>query len=142
MASSSRRGWNQWLYVCAIGRPQRPYARSNVHEPGHLAMAHVAVEQRVQTGQQRFGHHVYGEGRAWLGEGATLLHKEKRGAKLVHFPPHWMISWPVGSKTSGFPSCAKDPETIARAGNSCIAEDGSPAAFLVIYQDPAKLKFK
>ena len=71
-----------------------------------------------------------------------LLPKEEQGARLVHFPPHWMISWPFDSKTSGFPDCAKDPEKLARSGNTCIAEDGSPSAFLVIYQDPAKLKLK
>ena len=71
-----------------------------------------------------------------------LLPKEEQGARLVHFPPHWMISWPFDSKTSGFPDCARDPEKVARSGSTCIAEDGSPSAFLVIYQDPAKLKLK
>jgi hypothetical protein len=77
----------------------------------------------------------------WVKDG-KLLPKEEHGARLVHFPPHWMISWPFDSKTSGFPDCARDPEKFARSGNTCIAEDGSPSAFLVIYQDPAKLKLK
>jgi hypothetical protein len=77
----------------------------------------------------------------WVKDG-KLLRKKEQGAGLVHFPPHWMISWPFESKTSGFPDCATDPEKFAGSGNTCIAEDGSPSAFLVIYQDPAKLKSK
>lgn len=78
---------------------------------------------------------------SWVKDG-KLLQKKEQGAKLVHFPPHWMISWPFDSKTSGFPDCARDPEKFARSGITCIAEDGSPSAFLVIYQDPVKLKAK
>jgi hypothetical protein len=77
----------------------------------------------------------------WVKEG-KLLQKKEQGAKLVHFPPHWMISWPFDSKTSGFPDCARAPEKFARSGNTCVAEDGTPSDFLVIYQDPVKLKFK
>lgn len=77
----------------------------------------------------------------WVKDG-KLVPKKEQGARLVHFPPHWMISWPFDSKTSGFPDCTRDPEKFARSGNTCIAEDGTPSAFLVIYQDPAKLKFK
>lgn len=68
-----------------------------------------------------------------------LVPKQEPGAKLVHFPAHWMISWPFNSNTSGFPDCANDPEKVARAGNTCIAEPGSPAAFLAIYQDSTNL---
>ncbi len=73
----------------------------------------------------------------WVKDG-KLLTKKEQGAKLVHFPPHWMISWPFDSKTSGFPDCARDPEKVSRSGKTCIAEDGSPFAFLVIHQDPMK----
>ncbi len=66
----------------------------------------------------------------------------KLKAIVVHFPGHWMISWPFDSKTSRVPDCAKDLEKFARSGITCIAEDGSSSAFLVIYQDLAKVKIQ
>lgn len=41
---------------------------------------------------------------SWVKDGKPIPKKEQ-GAKLVHFPPHWMISWPFNSKTRGFPDC-------------------------------------
>ena len=77
----------------------------------------------------------------WVKDG-KLLTKKEEGARLVQFPPHWMISWPFDSKSSGFPDCGTNPEHVAVPGNTCIAEGGSPLAFLVINQDPTKLKLK
>ncbi|MCC6544896.1 MAG: hypothetical protein IT392_10425 [Nitrospirae bacterium] len=62
-----------------------------------------------------------------------ILMKEVPGSKRVKEPPHWMLFWPVDSKTSGIPSLPNKLGTY-------VMWDGTPFAHLMIYQDPGKLK--
>ncbi len=70
-------------------------------------------------------------GQHWEKDGKVLM-KEAAGAKLVDEPPHWMITWPFDSKTTGLP-------TEPNQGGVYIMFDGTPYAHLMIYQDPNKL---
>jgi hypothetical protein len=124
-----------------------PMADPNVPTLDPMCMDHVAFQWLTSMMNKEPSPANTAPGITFMAKGAhgwvkdgKLLRRKEQGAKLVQFPPHWMISWPFDSKSSGFPDCATNPEKFARSGNTCIAEEGSPSAFLVIYQDPAKLK--
>jgi hypothetical protein len=65
-------------------------------------------------------------------EGKILM-KEEPGAERVSEPPHWMVFWPVESKTSGIPS-------LPSKFGAYVMFDGTPYAHLMIYQNPKTLK--
>jgi hypothetical protein len=62
-----------------------------------------------------------------------IIMKNEPGAKKVKEPGHWMVFWPVDSKTSGLP-------TLPGKFGTYIMFDGTPYAHLMIYQDPKFLK--
>ncbi len=63
----------------------------------------------------------------------TLTTKNELGAKKVKEPPHWMVFWPIDSKTSGVHSMPGKFGTY-------VMYDGTPYSHLMIYQDPKELK--
>lgn len=62
-----------------------------------------------------------------------ILMKNEDGAKAVSEPPHWMVFWPVESKTSGLPS-------MPNPFGAYIMFEGTPYAHVMIYQNPMKMK--
>ncbi len=62
-----------------------------------------------------------------------ILMKNEDGAKAVQEPAHWMVFWPVDSKTSGMPS-------MPTPFGAYVMFDGTPYAHLMIYQNPMKMK--
>ena len=71
-------------------------------------------------------------GTHWEKDGKIVMAHEE-GAKAVKEPPHWMLMWPIDSKTSGLP-------TMPNPSGVYIMWDGSPFAHLMIEQNPAKMK--
>jgi len=63
----------------------------------------------------------------------TLTTKNDPVARKVKEPPHWMVFWPVDSKTSGIHSMPGKFGTY-------VMYDGTPYSHLMIYQDPMELK--
>lgn len=62
-----------------------------------------------------------------------ILMKNEAGATPIEEPPHWMLLWPLDSKTSGIPSM---PNKLG----AYVMWDGTPYAHLMVYQDPKKIK--
>lgn len=70
----------------------------------------------------------------WVKDGkVTLTAKNDPGAKRMKEPPHWMLFWPIDSKTSGIP-------TMPGKFGTYVMYDGTPYSHLMIYQDPKELK--
>lgn len=81
-------------------------------------------------------------GIAYMGKGGwhwekdgkiTPATKNDPAASKHKEPPHWMLFWPVDSKTSGLPSMPGKFGTY-------VMYDGTPYSHLMIYQNPNKLK--
>jgi hypothetical protein len=78
-------------------------------------------------------------GVAYMAAGGSHYEKDGKvvmageGAKIVKEPPHWMVMWPFDPAASQLP-------TVPNSSGVYIMFEGSPAAQLMFYQDPNKMK--